>query len=677
MNEKTHLSKYDLYLYLLVGFHVLAYFLFRFLDKSYQTWDSAGHLGLSMRFSDSISTFLSGDGGVTGLDLLKLSNYYPPIFFFFTSFFNLIFGYSTSLLLFLVLLVFIGNLFLIYGIVQRLGYDKKVAFLSVLFFSLFALVADQARLFHLEHPLILVLLLCYYILLMSDGLLSIKKVVLFFLCFGIAQLIKWYAFVFLVIPVLVVLVRGVRYRRWQRLFLNIAIGSLVLVLVVAPWYLANLEDLLHFMRLFAVGESDDPQVLMSFTNVFFYLRNILSHQIYLVPFVVSWLGFFRYVKLNKTKGLVLFVHMLFVYSVFTFISNKNLRYVLPLTPIFAFLISYFLTTLRSRISSVALMLLVILYVFFGFLFSTFNQVKAQSSPAKFSGVVLGGPFYVGIYNAPQMYSYDVRYVPIKEILFYVVEDAKANEIEPIGITPLIDAEELSVASLEMVRLENRIKTVYFPVPYLQFEPFASTREILRFFADANVSYVLVPEYVGPSGLRNYAALSQVVDFMNSDDNIWFEPIKTFGGFDNNITVFRRIETYVDLPMNSCQEVYGYPGEIRLNMEAGATYVIFTGHFSTEYASRDFEESVLRVLEIGNNDKMAHPFVVSKLPLDGVSVCYREGIDLDLGEEIGLALTSKTSCGNIGCNKVVHTRVMLDGSVEEFSYTKEAGEAHGL
>lgn len=664
-SKSSSFNKYEGYLYLLFAFHAISYFLFRFLDKSYQTWDSAGHLSLSMRMGELLTEYLN-NSQVTLVDFLKLSDYYPPFVHISTSFLNVIFGYNSSLLLFLIFATFIWSIYMVYKTVQLLGFSDETAFMTAAFYSLFPQVADQARLFHLEIPLILSLLYAYKYLLNSDGFRNRKNTLLFFLVFAVSQLIKWYSFLFLAVPVIYVLYKSYTQGIEKSKIINLVIGSVLFLVLATPWYIVNFEDLVNYASIFSVGEADDPELLLSFENITFYLRNTISFQIFLVPFIFTVLGAVLLFKNKLKSGYLMLVHIGFIFFVFTFIGNKNLRYLLPLTPIYALFMAYFIFNVdsyRKLYRTVA-----VIFVVTGFVFSSFNQVQSSSPTAKVAGVLFAGPLYNNVYTSTTAYSYDTREVPIEELLEFIVVDAKREGIKPIGVTPLMDSEEFSVASLELVRLENRHANVYLPVPYLQFSGFKSNEEMQNFFNEFNVSYVIVPDDPGPSGLRNYTALIQMSAFLNSEANLMFEPIKEFKSTDNRYVVFRRLPANLSIPVNECQTLTNYGGRVDFVVEPGNTYLFFTGHFSTKFVSRDFEFGTLRMFAVENEDTKVRSFGVENLPLAGISVCHRLGTDLYFEDEARSAFANPNSCGDRPCSKIVITRINTDGEYEEVVVT---------
>jgi hypothetical protein len=119
-------------------------------------------------------------------------------------------------------------------------------------------------------------------------------------------------------------------------------------------------------------------------------------------------------------------------------------------------------------------------------------------------------------------------------LDFAYADSHKVASNPLGIANLSDSQKLSAATLEMVRLERHMNDVFLPVPYFQFTPFASDFAMDDYLTNSGSQYVIAPSDPGPSGLRNYAALKQLIDYLNSDRNKLYTKIKTFD-FPNSVT----------------------------------------------------------------------------------------------------------------------------------------------
>ena len=643
------------------------YFVFRFLDKSYQTWDSAGHISLSIRLAEHLKSFYLGTGS-TLYDIVSESNYYPPLFHFLVALLNLFFGYDVYLQLFWVFLTFLISLVVFYLLLLELKFSQRLALSAVVIYSLFPLVANQSRLFHLESALILFILLSYFFLKKSDCFTNSKYSLLFFLSFSALQLTKWYGFLFLVVPGIYALILGFQKKSNQaKIIKTLLWGILLTGIVVLPWYLVNYNEIKLLSSIFATGEVDDIKNLYSLDNLFFYFKSASVYGTFLLPLVVSFIGWVIFLK-TKTKYALLFtIQFLIVYLVFTFIANKNLRYIFGLHLYFAFLIAFFVDYLNKQWLSY----LIYGYLCLGFLVSGFNQFKPFSEDTKVWGYLFSGPLLEWYESNPTTYSYQTTHLPVKEILKFIIDDASKNGIDDIGITPLVDSEKMSTSTLQMVRDEMQNKNIYLPVPYYQFTPFKSDYEILKFFRDKNVSYVLVPEVVGPKALRNKQALDQAVDFMKSRSGDWFEPIKKYEYGENTFQIYRVRDQGNTVILNKCVQELNVT-QASYNVAPLTSLFLLTGNYSFQNITKNFEPGNIYMLELTNYSLTNKTVSLNNLPKEGFTVCDRLGTLLRIKKEIYASIfENNKSCGNTSCSQVTHNKFNLENLAEklEIVYNK--------
>jgi 4-amino-4-deoxy-L-arabinose transferase-like glycosyltransferase len=674
MLEKLKNDKYFMAVLALIAVHLLFFVIFQNLHQAYQTWDSAGHIGMSMYFADQFASFAEGGTGL--FDIIRASNYYPPLVQSLGGVFNLIFGYQSGILLYVAFGFFALSIIYVYKLSLLLSNDQRISLLASFIYSLFPLVVDQARVFHLDIPLNAFLLISIFYLIKSARFTSRKETLLFFVFFGFAQLTKWYAWIFLIVPVVYLLITGLREveldpHKNQAFKKNLLIGAVIFSFLTLPWYILNYTDLLDFARIFAQGETDDPTVFLSLSNLFYYPWRIMIFQILFVPTFFVFLGLRKVFQQNRRHGVLFLVFILLPIVVFTLISNKNLRYILPLSPLFAYLISYFIINSGRFVKNFTY--LIVGYMLFSFAFLSFNQFTPETLFLKYVGAVLAGPGYNDYYHNPGVYAYEKDYWPVKEVLEFIVEDANYPNDRGLGITPLIDSENFSLASVEMLRRELRLSNVYVPVPYFQFSPFSSGVEIVNYLNENSIQYLIVPQEPGPTGLRNYDVLKQMIFFLTSDENRLFDPVKRFELPNGDaVVVYRRnrdLEETTLLEDNTCVDNAGFADGVEsIKLEPEKTYVFFTGHFAVEDIKVDFEEGVLNILQVENT---VHESVldVHALPHTGSSMCKRPGLGLDVIEEIKKPLLEKGHCG-IDCKKVRHVKWSVgDQDFEQKDYNR--------
>jgi len=659
VQEQESLKYKKLLKYLLI-FQTLFYVLFRILDKSHQTWDSAGHIALAIKFSQLYKTLLT-DPGNSIYTILTTSFYYPPLMHMLIAPLSLLFGKSSLVFLIPIFLLFLLSIYLTYKIIVLLKFSPKLAFLTSFFYSLFPIVADQARLFHIEIPMLVLILLGCILLIKSDSLKNSKHIYLFFVVLGLGQLLRWFTALFLLVPFLYVLHNAVFVqKRFKEILPKLLLGSVIFFAVWIPWYFPNFKLMRLVGGWFAEGEADDPQVLLSLENIFFYLRSFFDTTVFLIPMLGVFVGTYMLLKNNRKLFFWLSLNFGLLYIVFTCIQNKNSRYLIAFLIPFAFLISYGVTKIKRK----AYTLVLVPFIFIGFLFTSFTSTEPLSSQSKFWGTLLTGPFRIELYKLPKMYAYSSTKNPVEEVLNYIYTDAKAQNINPVGVVSLIDQVTMSSSTQELVRLQIGLDDMYFATPYFKKAPFESNYSLMTYYRNKDVSYVIVPKSgVGPDNLRHYDVLVRGVDFMASAENVWYEPIKTIDLEDNQVVIYRRRVFNPEFPVGTCRNFYQVPGgNLTLPVAPLSSLVFFTGSFEYLGVRKDFDPETLQVLEVSNlsGDPKLSLVTVSNLPQEGFTVCHRMGNELKVQKEFYLALLSDaTSCGTGICKYLDHTKVSPD------------------
>jgi 4-amino-4-deoxy-L-arabinose transferase-like glycosyltransferase len=234
---KLNANVYNKILLGILVFHSAVFFVFQILDRSYQTWDSAGHIGMSYNIAERFKFLLSGD--LSFVDFLRTSDYYPPFVQTIGAVVAMLFGYNSNLLLFVSLLFFLLAIVFLYIDIKLVTNSKRIAVFSAVVFSLFPEVYEQSRVFHLDLPLVSLLLIGFYFFLKSNCLHHTKYAIFFALFFSFAQLTKWYGFIYLAIPCLAIFY--VYFKRqtivWPTFIKNLLISLIIVSSIeVTPIY---------------------------------------------------------------------------------------------------------------------------------------------------------------------------------------------------------------------------------------------------------------------------------------------------------------------------------------------------------------------------------------------------------------------------------------------------------
>lgn len=675
-------NKYNIALLGLLLFQFFGFIVFNNLNKVEETWDSAGHIGMSYNIAEQLQRLLSGN--ISIMDFLRTSDYYPPFVQSIGAIISMVFGYNSYYLLLLTLFFFILSIVFVYIVAKIITKNSLTAFLTAAMFSLFPQVYEQSRVFQLDLPLVALQMIIVYAYIKSKAFTNLKYSIIFGIFFALGQLTKWYNFIYLIVPILLDLLQKADYikTKIKSIFISLsAIAGLTLVIAV-PWYWANYEKIVEYSRIFSEGEIDDPTSLLSLDTILYYPDRILSHQILLLPTIILVIALITLFFRNRNAFIYGFFSILAPMVIFTVIGNKNLRYIMPLTPLFALLISDFfvrsidLAKHSSNKLSIAYkggLVVFMSYLIIVFFFASYNQIKAETPYLKYVGIALSGPYYGVWYHDPQVYSYNNQYWPIREIWSFLNEDSNGFE-NGAGVTTLLDKKNFSLATFELIRREGGYNKAYVPVPYFQFTPFASNGEILDYLDKNGVKYVLATQDPGPVGLRNYAVLKQMSDYMLSRKNIYYEDIQTFNLPDGTwVKVFKKLPEGQTLQRNvnvTCKSDAGKDTGVEpIQLTPNHTYVFYTGHYAVDKLYGEYKPDQLYVVQIEN---IPHSSILNvyNLPHVGAGLCEYDDLDIDLSEQIRRPLTEPNNCG-VDCQDVIHVKWSVgDQDYEQKIYTRE-------
>jgi len=542
---KLFSDKYVVVLTVIIVFHFTLNVIWQYINTAPPTWDSAGHLVLSYIFTDRFPEFFGGHANL--ISLIKVSTYYPPFLHFLGSLVFFVIGRNYEFALMLGTGFFIIAQIYLYLIVKEVTQNKKTAVLTVLIFSLFPQVWEQSRQYHLDVPLCALLLGAFYHLIKSRGLIDKYHSMLFFLLLSFAQLTKWYAFIFLAFPFLYhVLYSPLKAKvlhdrnRWT----NLVVGGIIVVLVAAPWYVVNFKTILENVQVSSTADAGDPSEVLSFESFFHYIKLSTTHQIGIVSmllFVVSLMFLF---KQNNNMGRYILWSTLIPYFVLTLIQNKDLRYILPLAPFFAFSIACFFTMRPTKILPNIGIGIYLFYLFFYYFFFSFNQYQTLPKSLYFVSTFFAGPGYrLTWVDEPYSYAYNGKDWKGEQIIHTI--NKLANEEPNIHgkyrVLEVSDNRFYSIASFDMYLLENRYYEMNLKIPYNR--PDAMSEEELADYL-STIDFAIIPKDPGPPGLRNIAVLRQLVSYFLDGQHAEFELSQSFDLPDGNVLYLYRRSDYL-------------------------------------------------------------------------------------------------------------------------------------
>lgn len=139
------------------------------------------------------------------------------------------------------------------------------------------------------------------------------------------------------------------YSNKNLITLNILISVLLGILIMSIWYFPNFAPVLYFLSSSSAGgvlEGDPP--IFTLKSVLYYLFNLINHQIFLPCFIFFLIGFIYMIKTKDKNKAILLLWIILPYLIFTFTSNKDIRYTMPFLPAIAVISTSWISMIGSK-----------------------------------------------------------------------------------------------------------------------------------------------------------------------------------------------------------------------------------------------------------------------------------------------------------------------------------------
>jgi len=418
--------------------------------------------------------------------------YYPPIFDLITTGFFGVFGVTEFAGRLVAVTFAVLSIWVLYEFTKRI-YGPKYALLASVLLGTMPGFFWLSRVTMLETMLIFFFTLtmfAFFSWLSTDG--SYKALVFCGLALGLGVLAKYQTIVAALAMLLCIL-----FLARKRLKLNLAKFLLILVivvLVVAPWFLLvyHYDGLTKFQTLQYVmseGGQDRPAYSNRFQPFLVYylvemtwpFNDIPVHPITLPILVLglAGLGLFAY---RRTKTDIFFLTwFLVIYGFFTFIPNKQWRYVTPLFPILAIAAACFIFFLYSKVKEWQPKEPEI----------SARRYKKAASIA-FIVLIAGAVVYSG-YEAYEMTVRDQIHIPVQEATAYIASHLDGNQSAVLVCS-------FNLLSQDMFRFylpSNMSSEQIWQYPALAVDAFTPNFNITEFTdlcVQRNVKYIILYDF---------------------------------------------------------------------------------------------------------------------------------------------------------------------------------------
>lgn len=391
MQETKFYNKYIWFLAGLILFHLFFNATFINLNKAPLPWDQANHTRLSVLIERCLQ-----EKTISKTNCLSISDYYPIFTHTFGALFFTIFGENIMAGQFLGSFFLVFNLIFAFLYLRKLFNNERNAFFAVLIYSFFPVIFNSSRYIWLEIPLLMNLFASMYFLLKSKGMKIPGFTILAFVFAGFATMTKWYAPVYLLVPFVFELINGYKNTHRKGLVMNFVIGTALFLLIIAPWYGTNFQNIVDRTIHFSIADPSQPGSIFSIESITWYLQSAVKHQMGPILFAIGVIcaGIFFFTYENKKIKWFLVAQFVVIYVIFSAIGNKDLRFTFLFIAYFSYFISHSIGLLSKEMQVLAKVILIGWMLFFFTVFTFGFPIKQSYAYFK----ELPGFGYVNIIN---------------------------------------------------------------------------------------------------------------------------------------------------------------------------------------------------------------------------------------------------------------------------------------
>lgn len=504
---------WDTLLIILLIFHLISNSLWIILNNAPFPWDQATHAGLSVQIADYLKSYQFAP-------LLSASFFYPTMIHTLGAFLLVIFGPYLKLTQVLSTVLFLGTLTTIYLYFTQISKSKKIAFITTLLFSFFPMIFNFSKWIMVDIPSVGSIFLTLYFWEKSQMFTNRKYTLLTFIALGLLLMVKWSGILFLVIPFLMTAWHFIRHPQKITKIVSIFYGMILTLLICLPWYLTNLQNFIFLSKIYLVGETGvDPNIL-TVANFTRYIDEFINLQT--TPYFTIVFFFCAVILLFKKWQRKYFVFSMIIvsYFIFTFISNKDGRYTMPILPFTAFIVAYGLERLKKTYqlagNIILILLLSILFVYY--LLLTIRPPLLEGKYISFNMNIIRFDFFN--LNDWLVTKHDNNTWELSTIIHDVGE---ASQNQPITIMIAIENPHLNSGTfqtyLAVEKYQGRFNNIQITTPDITYlvrhynaNNFPSLQDLEKYLATSD--YVLLsPNNLGPHYIRNYDALKAIRDYI--------------------------------------------------------------------------------------------------------------------------------------------------------------------
>lgn len=516
-------------------------------------YDNAGHTDLAYIYAHIFrETFPMKNP----IDFFKVSTFYPPLLHIIGGLIISISGFYYKNLQYFSSFFLGASAIFLYLYINYLTKNKWCGFFSAVFFIFFPHVWEESRYFMLDLPLTFFILASLYFLEKSQGFKNSKFTGLFFLLAALAQLTKWYAFVYIAVPFIFKLSKSIKDTvNLKKTFLKLTLYTIIAGLLILPWYLINLKDILFWTSIFTNPDYGDPVITLSLKNFSYYLILLINYQVVSLQFFWFIIACFFVLKSKTNLKIYLFLQIVAIYLIFTFfIGNKNLRYLMPLLPFFASVMGYgmYLVIKKSKLYGAAIFGVLFSFNFLLFTVNSFGiPFNSNTLITKQLNKNIDSIYLLDMSSRAVSYKQESSIWSPKIVVDDLSDLTNQNDAK---ILVLADNPNTSVAGLRIFSIEDKNYLHFNDVPFDIFKKIKTPDQIKSFIKNAD--YIILPDQiVAPIGQFNYKNLEAIREYILSGHTREYALIKEYNLPNKDILyLLKKNATYNILSINLIKNV---------------------------------------------------------------------------------------------------------------------------
>uniref|UniRef100_A0A7J3TJC6 Glycosyltransferase RgtA/B/C/D-like domain-containing protein n=2 Tax=cellular organisms TaxID=131567 RepID=A0A7J3TJC6_9EURY len=459
---------------------------FVFSNDVPQSWDPALHMYYSLIYFHLIKNFDMGN-------IVKVSNYYPPFFHLSSTLLYFLFGFSEKVAILTNIIYYFVLVYSVFRIGEILK-DRKVGIISSIVVSVFPVLIEFQRVYMIDFALTSLVALTIYFYLRSKDFRDTKYSLLFGISFGLTELTKWIAFIYILPAIFAIflvnystrcpycyevvkngLKHGIRrfcskkhLRLYEKVenrtnqYLNVGLSIILTFFTAAWWYLPNLNVTLARLTYFAnIGGREGDPTFLTLQGWIYYANALIDHigLLFALFFLIS---LFYFYKRDRLMGAMILISVAIPYVILTLLSNKDPRYIIPTLPFLAVSIGMFVGDLIESRSGKVLTSLILLFGVLNISAITFGQPALDSK----------------IFHPKSPSKEDWK---INELLKTIENSGGEGKV----VVVLPDHQYLNGQSLEFYRLKNGYRFAVYNGVYIGYTTFVRNFD--------KISYIVIIE----------------------------------------------------------------------------------------------------------------------------------------------------------------------------------------